>query len=166
MGVEPVFATAVSDSPISRELFYAIRLLVPKGGKVLELGSGRGSTPALAEVYDLTSIEHKKDFVGMYNSPEKYIHVPLGEMSFYDRNVLGPALNFKYDLLLVDGPDEENRQESFSANLDLFDKSVPWVFDDYCYKESWKFGIKLIADKTGKELLGFEYVGKPFAVLI
>ena len=161
---DPEFASSIADSPICRELYYAIRLLVKPGSKVLELGSGRGSTPALAPIYDLRSIEHKPDFVGMYNNKENYIYIPLGEMSFYERSLI-KKIDFKYDLLLVDGPDEENRPEAFMNNCDLFDKNVPWVFDDYAYRQVWSDCMEETAKRTGKEFLVFNTC-KPFCVLL
>lgn len=161
---EPEFANSIADSPICRDLFHAIRLLVKPGGKILELGSGRGSTPALAKLYDLRSVEHKPNFVGTYNNPENYYHIPLAELSFYSRDLI-KAIDFKYELLLVDGPDEENRPYAFLQNCDLFDKSVPWVFDDYGYKDNWRHDMHMTSEKTGKEIIVFNGC-KPFCVLL
>lgn len=164
---EPIFAKSMQDSPISKELFHSIRFLAPKGSTILELGSGQGSTPALAGYYDVHSVEHKPDFIGMYNKPENYIYIPLTDPhNFYNREQLQEKLNFKYSLLLVDGPDTENRQFAFSECLDLFDKTVPWVFDDYGYKLAWSQTMHTIAGMTEKEIFVFEYVGKPFCVMI
>jgi len=161
---EPWFANSISESPICRELFYSMRLSVPKGATVLELGSGPGSTSALRTVFDVRSVEHKQEFVGKYNSVDKYIHVPLLN-GFYDMDKVLEKVDFKYEFLLVDGPDEESRQDNFHIQCDRFDKTVPWFFDDYGYNHAWQDRIKCTAIKTGKELLEFN-APKPYCVML
>lgn len=162
--MEPNFANSIKESPICRDLFYAIRLLAKPGSTVLELGSGAGSTPALSKFYDLYSIEHQLEFVGKFNDASKYIQMNLDSDAFYSDEKLA-TLNILYSLLLIDGPDTESRIHQFSLHLDFFNKSVPWVFDDYQYQTHWQTELHELAEKTGREILVFGSC-KPFCVFL
>ena len=142
-----------------------MRLVLPKGGTVLELGSGEGSTVELLKAgYKVYSIEHNGTYVGRWNTVENTIHAPLKEeTAFY--NLDGIKLP-KYDILLADGPDTESRTlKMYAHGLDYFDPSVPWFFDDWA-GDQMSMGIKAIANKTGRTLLTFRDYYKQYAVLM
>jgi len=109
------------------EIINAIKELIPQGSTIVELGSGHGSTSVLPSMYTLYSIEHNKKFIGLYNS--NYIHAPLVNDFWYDRNIVTTNLPDTYDLLLVDGP-IAHRRRGFIDNYDLFDHNVPIILDD------------------------------------
>lgn len=159
------FATQENMPPIGEGLFNCMKLVLPKGGTILELGSGDGSTTELLKAgYTVWSVEHNGQYVGRWNSLEKTIHAPLKEeTAFY--NLDGVKLP-SYDILLVDGPDTESRNlKLYAHGLDYFNHSVPWFFDDWA-GDQMKQGIKAIAHKTGRELLVFEDRIKQYAVLL
>lgn len=163
------FADRENMPPISKELFYCIRMMVPKGGTILELGSGPGSTVELLDVgYDIKSIEHNPAYM-IYNKPENYIYCPLqifggNEQAFYQMDLLEGKLP-DYKALLVDGPDTESRMKYFNENIKYFNPKVHWFIDDYSYP-SMKSYIDELENITGRRLLRFEVGAKHFAVLL
>lgn len=87
---------------ISKQLFDWLVKALPEGSTILELGSGAG-TAQLAKHFRMISVEHKRKFVGRYDS--KYIYAPIVD-GWYDAKIIAKQLGkpAKYDLLLVDGP--------------------------------------------------------------
>lgn len=162
--VEPVFANSINESPVSRELVQAIRLLASPGSIILELGSGQGSTPALAKHFDLYSVEDKPNYIGVFNDASKYIYVE-NNGGFYNMSMFKEVVKVPYQLLLVDGPDGNNRIDAFLNSTEYFDRTVPWVFDDYNYDLHWKDTMHRISEKVGKEIMPFN-VPKPFCVML
>lgn len=162
------FATMENEPPIGSGLFNAMRLVLPRGGTVLELGSGEGSTVELKKHgYSVYSIEHNENYVGRWNDKEHTIHAPFDGTGFYNMDiVIGHLPSINYDILLVDGPDTENRNLRFyEYGCHHFKSNVPWFFDDWIGQQM-QIGIKAVAKKTGRELLVFEDSIKQYAVLL
>jgi len=123
----------------SDELRQFIRGLLTPGSTILELGSGTG-TAKLAENYEMISIEHDERFVGRYKS--RYIHAPIqpfrkpcslftDDTGWYNREVLRRELpGLKYQLILVDGPPNSFGRGGFYKWKELFNFTVPIIFDD------------------------------------
>jgi len=161
------FASSGHIPPITKELFDVIRLCVPKGSTILELGSGEGSTANLKEFYNVISIEHKESYIGAFNKRENYIYAPLDphtDNQFYDMSYVEGKLP-KYDALLIDGPDTEARNIWFLNKIRYFDRSVHWFFDDYCGVQL-KDGIDNIIQYLGVEPFICTMGVKPFAVIM
>jgi hypothetical protein len=160
------FATGENYPPIGQGLFNAMRLVLPKGGTVLELGSGDGSTTELKGAgYTVYSIEHSPHYLHRWNTPEFTIHAPFDDTGFYDMNKVRAGIPKNYDILLIDGPDTENRVIRFYEHaIDSFNPKVHWFFDDWGSEMS--IGIKAVAKKTERELLVFEDKIKQYAVLL
>ena len=164
--IMPTFAWKNNVPPISKELFEAILKTVPKGGTILELGSGT-TTKLFSEQRNIVSIEHKKDFIGYHNKPENYIYAPiLSNDGWYTFDV--KKLPKKYDCLLVDGPDLDNRMNGFLKNRNIFSKNVPWFIDDIDY-EPFAKDIKLLvlAEKfSGRKYTEFKSPVRSWGLLI
>lgn len=159
------FATQENQPPIGEGLFNAMRLVLPKGGTVLELGSGDGSTTELRNAgYNVWSIEHNQTYVGRWNTAERTIFAPLKEDTvFY---ILDGVKLPEYDILLVDGPDTETRTlKMYAHGLQYFNPKVPWFFDDWA-GDQMSVGIRAIANKTERTLLVFQDKIKQYAVLL
>lgn len=124
---------AFNGNNMSESLFNWLVDNLPKGKTILELGSG-WSTSKLMERWNVWSVEHNKDWHRLYN-PQSFL-VPMSlpkKEGWYDREILKKALDgLEYDLLLVDGP--WYGREHFPEHLDLFDTSVPMLFDDVTRK--------------------------------
>lgn len=160
------FATQENMPPIGEGLFNAMRMILPKGGTVLELGSGDGSTTELKKAgYTVYSIEHNDRYVGTWNTVENTIYCPLLiETVFYDLD--NAKLPEHYDILLVDGPDTETRTIKFCEyGIKHFNPKVYWFFDDWA-GDQIGYGIRAIANKTGRTLLPFRDYYKQYAVLL
>jgi len=135
----------------SKSIDFIIDLL-PDGKTVLELGSGEG-TKFLLKHFTVYSVEHMTELIGKYKS--NYIHAPIRkyddtylppdflgqrktsdgrlikhQLGWYDYRVLEKELPTNYDLLLIDGPTAKVGRAGFYKHLDLFNTSVPMVFDD------------------------------------
>lgn len=161
------FATLENTPPIGQGLFNAMRLVLPKNGTVLELGSGDGSTVELKNRgYTVYSIEHNDRYLGRWNDLDHTIYAPFNETGFYDMKIVVEKIPSNYDILLVDGPDTENRNLRFyEYGCQHFKSDVPWFFDDWA-GDQMKIGIQAVANKTKRELLIFEDRIKQYAVLL
>lgn len=95
---------------------------------ILELGSGSG-TLELSKFFTMYSIENDVNWIKHPPSTTTYIHAPLVN-GWFDVNLVKQGIADKtYDILLIDGPPQDNRQ-NISKHLDMFDSSAIWVFDD------------------------------------
>jgi hypothetical protein len=143
---------------IDESCYKFIREILKDGSTILEFGSGFG-TEHLCSHYTMYSIEHDKEWIGKYDS--NYIYAPLksyddtwkapdvsGENSenqygWYDPSYLIGKLPKKYDLILVDGPYSKVGRAGFLKHIDLFDSSVPIVFDDIHRKSEFELMVKV-----------------------
>lgn len=112
---------------IETNLFEYILNNLKPGSHILEFGSGTG-TRELVKYYDVTSIEQNVGWVDMVPKAN-YIYAPLKD-GWYN-----PAFFIKlpetYDFVLVDGPFSPiHGRKGLLKNLDYFNTSVPWLFDD------------------------------------
>ena len=91
------------------EAFEWIFQTIPKGSNILEFGSGNGSQ-ILSEKYQLWSVEHNQDWLGISRS--NYIFAPIvdnaesttvGEEGWYDP-VLFDSVPERVELIIIDGP--------------------------------------------------------------
>ena len=120
---------------ISKLLFDYLLETLPKGKTILELGSGWG-TSALLKRWDVWSIEDNEYWFKKYN-PQSFLvllkdHAPIGDQAknrWYDPDALKTSIEgLEYDLLMVDGP--YGYRAGITKYMDLFDTSVPIIFDD------------------------------------
>ncbi len=130
------------------------------GKTILELGSG-WATAKLAETWNVWSIEDNPKWFKKYH--DQAFLVPLKD-GWYDREVLEEHLSgLRYDLLLIDGP--YDGRTGLLDNLDLFDTSVPIIFDDVrreegrCIMEEVAKSVGRIWDVkgTGRSMFGVIY---------
>lgn len=147
---------------IGNNLFqYMYETYANKNKIILELGSGTGSEE-LSKIFTVYSIEHDKNWMDRYNT--NYIYAPLID-GWYDPQIVEAAIsNIKYDLLLIDGPPQHNRQ-NIKNFMHLFDPTIPWIFDD-----SERSPIRELAD-THKEKYDTEIVeisegGRKFSTIL
>lgn len=121
---------------LPNEAFALIQEKIPKGSIILELGSGAG-TGILAEDYDVVSVEHDEEWLGIHSS--RYIHAtivpnPTSERfvqkGWYDSNTLSVQLPEDYDLLLIDGPTGDIGRAGILEHLSLFRADRPILLDD------------------------------------
>jgi hypothetical protein len=135
---------------ISRELYDFLKRALPEGDTLLELGSGWGSSQ-LMKRWNLISIENEERFFKKFN-PQSFLVPTTHDEGWYKPEVLEEALQgLTYDFLLIDGP--HHGREHFPEHLDLFDTSVPMIFDDI----NRPVGKKAIKDVS-------EIVGRPFVI--
>lgn len=85
---------------IGEKLYKWIVDHIPSSYKILELGSGTGSSK-LGETYDITCVEHDKKWVDKYDNIN-YVYAPIVD-GWYDRKVIDTLPNDHF-LLLIDGP--------------------------------------------------------------
>jgi hypothetical protein len=109
---------------IEETLFAHLVFQTPKGGTILELGSGEVSG-VLSKLFTVYSVEHDKIYLGKY--PTNYIFAPIVD-DWYDFEII-KAMMPKYDTLLIDGPDAFVRP-NFLKHTGIFDLSKPIFIDD------------------------------------
>lgn len=139
---------------MNRSTFDCILSILPKGSTILELGSGYG-TEELSKYYKMYSIESNEEWVGKFNST--YIHAPIkrydqlytaplieGNTGWHDYTILRNKLkDLQYDLIFIDGPEGKYGRGGFLKHLDLFNTSVPLIFDDINRKPELELLIKV-----------------------
>ena len=126
----------LADFAISVELFDWVRKNINENSTILEFGSGTG-TIELCKFYKLYSVEHNPEWVG-HCAESNYIHAPIldyGSYHWYDKDIVKANIPENYDLIIIDGPPNNPDTEvigryGFIENIDLFDQSVPMIFDD------------------------------------
>ena len=85
---------------IGEKLYEWIMHNFPDGIKILELGSGSGSS-MLGKTHDMHCVEHDSDWLDKYDSIT-YYHAPIVD-GWYDEKVLEEVPS-DHSLLLIDGP--------------------------------------------------------------
>lgn len=135
---------------VDEALLEYIFFTLPTGKTILEFGAGMSTVIFRANGYNVISVEHNKDFVGLVEGVT-YIHAPIElyddkydlppsikkrvqseQTGWYNRQVLGEKLNnISYDLILIDGPPRNYGRSGFFSNKGLLpDLTVPILFDD------------------------------------
>ncbi len=158
------------DKSITQALFDYIRLILPDGKTILELGSG-WATGQLANHYTMYSVEHDEKYLDKYDST--YFHVPLKEHNpmhnhkttiWYDPIILKDMMEgLEYDLLLIDGP--PHNRSGFYKYFDLFDEKVIMVFDDITREADKKVVNSISSRLKCPYTIRGNGEGKPFGVL-
>lgn len=146
---------------ISSNLLKMMVDILPTRSKVLELGSGYG-TSELAKHFFMTSIEHNSRWVGIYDS--NYIHAPI-EDDWYKVSAIEEKIEGSYDALLVDGPSGSERRARFAQHMDLFDLSG-WIFFDDIHREPECRAYMKLVDKLGRMHSEYEDDDKAFGVIV
>jgi len=117
---------------LSYEVFEWVLKNIPKGSRILEIGSGK-SSKIFSILYQVDSIEHDSKYAGKY-AEVKYIYAPIkdyGKYLWYDTSKIKLGLAAKYSLILVDGPTDKTGREGFAINFDLFSKfNCPVLIDE------------------------------------
>ncbi|MEX0849096.1 MAG: hypothetical protein WD055_02610 [Candidatus Dependentiae bacterium] len=119
---------------ISQELYHFMQELLPQGSTILEFGSGFG-TGQLAKHFIMYSVEHNHQFVNRHSS--NYIHAPIVN-NWYNLDILKSKLPPSYDAILIDGPPRCIGRRGFLENIEMFDVSVPLIFDDVHIDIEWQ----------------------------
>lgn len=160
----------LNDFAISSEMFSWIKDNIPFGSTILEFGSGSG-TIELCKHYKVFSIEHDKNWIG-HCKESNYIHAPIKDyesFQWYDKDIVKQHLPSDYDLIIVDGPPNNPETQvigrhGFIENLDMFDVSVPIIFDDVNREDEYKNMIDAV-NTLGKEHELIKGWQKSFAIV-
>lgn len=153
------------------------KILPDPNATILELGSGDGSTPFLANYYSkVYSVEENEKWVGKHDNVQ-YFHVPLKEHKpishfienkpiWYSADVLRPLIaNLSYDLILVDGPSSQACRAGMFKYWDLFKNDVPVIFDDFQRGREQALVYRLSNKLQRRYTVYPSKEGKPWALL-
>jgi hypothetical protein len=117
---------SLDDWSINCECFEKIVELIEFDKTILELGSGK-STELLSRFYNIISVEDDIKYLNKYDST--YIHVrTIGDGEYDFKNLKDKLIGIDYDLLLIDGPNN-NRQEIIK-HIEMFKNDIPIIWDD------------------------------------
>lgn len=110
---------------------------VEEGSTILEFGSGHGSI-TLAKRYDLISIEHNKEWIGISDS--RYIHAKITENAVSSENnqlgwyELSPILEViqtnTIAVFIIDGPPGNIGRHGFLSLLESIPENAIFIVDD------------------------------------
>ena len=131
---------------------------------IRDRGSGEG-TRILTPNYTMYSVEEDIKFVGLTDS--NYLYVPTDKTGWYDRVILKRLLSTipAYQLMIVDGPKGGRNRTGLLKNLDLFDLTIPWLFDEVNRPVDLETATNFSV-LTNKHMMVFNSVDKQFAILL
>lgn len=154
---------------ITEQVFNLICFLLPDGSRILEFGSGDGTT-FLTDSYEMHSIEHDEAYLG--HAPHAiYTHAPIIKQpgpppyTWYDPAKVAAAIPADVDLILIDGPTGVIGREGILHHLHLLDLSKPLLVDDVNRPDERMLALKL-ADRLGTIPLVFGDQQRQAALLI
>jgi hypothetical protein len=124
------------DWSLSEQVFGWVLTHIPPGGTILELGFGKATGELVRAGYCVYSVEScdywaekRVEYCGNVEN-HTLIKVPIVN-KWYDHDKLKAVIPSHYDLLIIDGPDTEDRGLTL-RNLDLFNDYSSVIIDDYC----------------------------------
>lgn len=144
----------LDDWSITKECFDNICSILPFGKTILEIGSGN-STKILSQFYNMVSIESNPNWMNKFNS--NYIYVPLsnfnseifGNTQWLNIDILKESIkDITYDLLIIDAGGD---RVGIYDNIELFNTSIPIIFDDTMNEEYLKCAT-LVSNKLNKKI--------------
>jgi hypothetical protein len=118
------------------EAFEWIEENISAGSRILEFGSGDGST-RLAGNYEVWSVEHNSEWLGV--APVNYIHAPIvdnevsssvGEEGWYDPDSMRDGLPSSVSLIIIDGPTGDIGRTGVLAHLQILPETYYFLVDD------------------------------------
>jgi len=133
-------------SGIEKKLYDWIKENIPFGETIIEFGAGDVSTRALAEHWELYSVEDNPQWINRWNS--NYIYAPIVN-GWYDINIVKANLPLSYALVIVDGPSGAGNRGGILDHLSMFRGDVPIVVDD-TWREQERFLAAVMATKMKK----------------
>lgn len=146
---------------IEKAILHFISTLIKPGNKILEFGSGEG-TSVLLKKYKVTSIEHDINFAYQRDGDHICLHAPLTE-GWYNPAVVKKALEEKYDLVLVDGPPGETRAGIVKHEALFRQHKMPVIFDDMD-RQADKAAMMEFCEKLGYSYTLIQGTSKQFAL--
>lgn len=127
---EKLNAVIPKNMALSNEVIEFIKENLPKDSTILEFGSGRG-TEILSKTFNMLSVEENLDWVDRYDS--EYLHAEIKE-DWYDIEKVNNFIKDKsYDLVLIDGPADGDRNkiaELISNGKLKVNTNVSFLIDD------------------------------------
>ena len=119
------------------EIFSWLVENVEQGSTILEFGSGHGSI-MLAKQYDLISIEHDKEWIGISDS--HYIHAEITEnvistehnqLGWYSLSAIIDIINSKnIDVFIIDGPPGDIGRHGILSIIEELPTDAIFLIDD------------------------------------
>lgn len=136
----------LDDWSINCECFEKIVEILEFDKTILEFGSGK-SSELLNQFYNVISVEDNKEWLNKYNTT--YIHINTIGRGEYDFKILYNEIkDIDYDLLIVDGPNE-NREEIIN-HTDILKSDIPIIWDDTQVYEKYAIKMSEILNKSYK----------------
>ena len=154
---------------LDREAFLRISELVPRGGTILELGSGEGSQILCKMGYQVYSVEHDMAYYQKALALEFLGQIIIARLvdGWYDPDIIKRYSPVSYDLLIVDGPVGSEARIHLMKHLHLFRHDIPWLIDDTHRPHEAKMA-EVIARELDFHLEAIETtneIGKQFCIL-
>lgn len=147
-----IYAEGWGGFSIDKEVLDLINKILPKGGTILELGSG-WTSGELSKDYTVYSIEHNPKWMNKYDT--NYIYAPI-KNHWYDVEIVKNSIkDIKYDIILVDGPPGPIGRNGFLINIDLFNTDIPIILDDTHRRAEYLITVNL-ANKLNRKFFIYE----------
>lgn len=131
------------------EAFEWIESNIEYGNTILEFGSGKG-TKRLCNNYEVFSVEHNVEWLGLAES--NYIYAPIvlnenhiigNEIGWYDPNPIREAIPKNISLIIIDGPPANIGRSGILDNLDLVIECDYILIDDMQRPREYELSQKL-----------------------
>jgi hypothetical protein len=121
-------------SGIEKCTFDYIKKIIPSGSTVIELGSGFISTREFSKIYNLFSIDHNREYIGIYPNVN-YIYAPIVDGWYDVSKLIFPT----HQLVFIDGIN----RSGILNNLHLFNKEATFIIHDTYRDNEISFSKKL-----------------------
>jgi len=146
-----------SDWMMPGEILSWLEENVDQGAKILEFGSGHGSI-RLAEQFELISVEHNPDWLGLCAST--YIHAVIRENAvstkhnqrgWYDpQPIINAITSQQISVFIVDGPPGDIGRHGLLSITDTLPKNAIFIVDDVHREDESNLLEQLLAWHGGK----------------
>ena len=136
----------LDDWSINCECFEKIVEILEFGKTILEFGSGK-SSELLSQFYNVISVEDDDKWLNKYKTT--YIHInTIGKGEYDFKNLYNKIKDIDYDLLIVDGPN--NNREEVINHTNLLKSDIPIIWDDTQVYEKHAIKMSEILNKSYK----------------
>lgn len=149
-----------SDWMMADEVFSWLEQNIVDGATILEFGSGHGSIK-LAERYNLFSVEHDNEWVGISDSTYIFAEIKENSISteheqkgWYDPSPIQDVVKKNIiDVFIIDGPPGTIGRHGLLSLLDILPKSAIFIVDDVHRDPELDLFNKLAEWHGGKDII-------------
>ena len=149
-----------SDWKMPDEIFSWLEENLEPGAKILEFGSGHGSI-RLSEQFELISVEHIPDWLGLSASTYSHAEIQENTMSakhnqrgwYNPQAIIDVITSQQISVFIVDGPPGDIGRHGLLSITDILPKNATFIVDDVHREDESNLLEQLLAWHGGKSII-------------